>query len=83
MLTSDEEYSTFTATEELDDDDFFDADSAYGAGSQMTDTATLNSSIMKFREENGRKYHSYGRKADLSLPLAKLSRIDRALGIRR
>ncbi|KAH8599213.1 S-adenosyl-L-methionine-dependent methyltransferase [Bisporella sp. PMI_857] len=26
----------------------------------MTDTASLNSSIMKFREENGRRYHSFG-----------------------
>lgn len=50
--------STFTAAEE--DDDFFDADSAYGALSYATDTASLNSSIMKFRQENGRTYHSYG-----------------------
>ena len=40
----------------------FDADSTYGASSDMTDTASVSSSIMKFREENGRTYHSYGRK---------------------
>ncbi|KAH7351238.1 S-adenosyl-L-methionine-dependent methyltransferase [Rhexocercosporidium sp. MPI-PUGE-AT-0058] len=43
--------------EEHDDD----GDSAFGsARSDMTDTASLTSSILKFREENGRTYHAFG-----------------------
>jgi hypothetical protein len=42
----------------------FDADSTYGAYSDITDTASVTSSIMKFREENGRTYHSYGSPTD-------------------
>lgn len=49
---------TFTVAE---DDEFFDGDSAYGAFSDVTDTVSLSSSIMRFREENGRTYHAYGR----------------------
>jgi hypothetical protein len=37
-----------------------DGDSAFGATTNMTETATVDSSIMKFREENGRTYHAYG-----------------------
>ena len=46
-----------------DDDyeDVYDGDSAFGAFSDTTDTASMTSSIMKFREENGRTYHSFGR----------------------
>ncbi|KAK2625874.1 hypothetical protein QTJ16_005186 [Diplocarpon rosae] len=44
--------------EEYDDD----GDSAFGsARSDMTDTASITSSIMKYREENGRTYHAFGR----------------------
>jgi len=50
--------STFTPDER--DEDLFDADSAYGAYSDITDTVSLNSQILRFREENGRTYHSYG-----------------------
>jgi len=42
------------------EDEGFDGDSAYGAFSDITDTASLSSSIMRFREENGRRYHSFG-----------------------
>ena len=54
------EQSTFTVAED-DEDGGFDGDSAYGAYSDITDTASLSSSIMRFREENGRRYHSFGR----------------------
>ncbi|CAK4004182.1 S-adenosyl-L-methionine-dependent methyltransferase [Lecanosticta acicola] len=37
-----------------------DADSAYGGSSAGTDTTSLLSSIARYREENGRTYHSYG-----------------------
>jgi hypothetical protein len=50
--------STFTVADE--DDEFFDGDSAYGAFSDITDTVSLSSSILRFREENGRTYHAYG-----------------------
>lgn len=43
--------------EEYDDD----GDSAFGsARSELTDTASVTSSILKFREENGRTYHAFG-----------------------
>lgn len=50
-----------------DDDyeDVYDGDSAYGAVSDITDTASMTSSILKFREENGRTYHAFGRTNDL------------------
>jgi len=49
---------------EYDEDEGFDGDSAYSAAfSNMTDTVSLSSSIMRFREENGRRYHSYGKLA--------------------
>jgi hypothetical protein len=38
-----------------------DGDSTYGAMSDMTDTESMHSSILRFREENGRTYHSFGR----------------------
>lgn len=50
--------STFTVADE--DEYLFDGDSAFGASSDVTDTVSLNSSLMRFREENGRKYHSFG-----------------------
>jgi len=37
-----------------------DGDSAFGATSNLTETATVDSSITRFREENGRTYHAYG-----------------------
>ena len=37
-----------------------DADSAYGGSVAGTDTTSLLSSIARYREENGRTYHSYG-----------------------
>jgi len=45
------------------DDDYQsnnDNDSAFDASSNMTETATMESSIINFREENGRTYHTYG-----------------------
>jgi len=39
------------------DDD--DADSAYGAPSVNSATTSVTSSIMKYRMENGRRYHAY------------------------
>lgn len=69
-----------------DDDyeDFYDGDSAFGAFSDTTDTASMTSSIMKFREENGRTYHSYGG-CDESGAEGFLTgaRFDRALGPER
>jgi len=48
------------AAEDYDDYDD-DGDSAFGsARSDMTDTASMTSSILKFREENGRTYHAFG-----------------------
>jgi hypothetical protein len=46
---------------EEDQSELFDGDSAYGAFSDMTDTVSLNSSLVKFRHENGRTYHSFGK----------------------
>ena len=40
--------------------EFTDSDSAY-EGDSIDDTSTLSSHIMKYREENGRTYHSYGK----------------------
>ncbi|EME42685.1 hypothetical protein DOTSEDRAFT_175929 [Dothistroma septosporum NZE10] len=37
-----------------------DADSTYGGSVAGTDTTSLLSSIARYREENGRTYHSYG-----------------------
>jgi len=49
------------ADDDFEDDVQDDGDSAYGAGSEAgTETGTLNSSILRFREENGRTYHSFG-----------------------
>ncbi|KAK1755439.1 S-adenosyl-L-methionine-dependent methyltransferase [Echria macrotheca] len=36
-----------------------DADSAYGAGSVNSATTSVTSSVMRYRMENGRRYHAY------------------------
>jgi hypothetical protein len=41
--------------------DIDDNDSAYGESSNQSETATLSSSILKYRIEAGRTYHSYGK----------------------
>jgi SAM-dependent methyltransferase len=41
------------------DDSFNDNDSAFGSGNPASSTTSINSSIMKYREENGRTYHAY------------------------
>jgi hypothetical protein len=41
-----------------------DNDSALDLASLHTDTTSLASSVMKYREENGRRYHSYGASLD-------------------
>ncbi len=38
-----------------------DADSAYAGSVLQSETSTLDSSILKYREENGRTYHVYGK----------------------
>lgn len=40
--------------------DFDDHDSAVDSASVYTDTTSLSSSVTKYREENGRRYHAYG-----------------------
>jgi len=45
-----------------------DGDSALGDGDGASDTASLLSSVLKFREENGRTYHSYKASSDYFLP---------------
>jgi hypothetical protein len=42
-----------------EDYDLDDSDSAVDAGSTFSDTTSLYSDIMKYRFENGRRYHSY------------------------
>jgi hypothetical protein len=42
--------------------DYDDVDSAFDEESQYTDTQSMRSSIMRFREENGRTFHAYGKK---------------------
>ena len=37
-----------------------DDDSVYGGSTAGSDTTSLKSSITRYREENGRSYHSYG-----------------------
>jgi hypothetical protein len=39
-----------------------DAKSSYDDESHFTDTTSLRSSIMRYREEHGRTYHSYGKR---------------------
>jgi hypothetical protein len=39
--------------------DEYENDSALGGESIASSTASINSSIMKYREENGRTYHAY------------------------
>jgi len=76
----DKEQSTFTVANQ-EDEDFFDGDSAFGGNSTMTDTTSLNSSILRFREENGRRYHSFGRYCLYGYcSHADKGRIHRALG---
>lgn len=51
-----------SVAEEDFEESFDDGDSAFGsAHSDMTDTASMTSSIMKYREENGRTYHAFGK----------------------
>lgn len=39
--------------------DDYDNDSAYDAESLASSTTSISSSVLKFREENGRTYHAY------------------------
>ncbi len=69
-LISCEAPSTFmpsVADEDYEENDD-DGDSAFGgARSDMTDTASMTSSIMKYREENGRTYHAFGMQRNIQL----------------
>ncbi|KAI9879128.1 MAG: hypothetical protein M1830_009515 [Pleopsidium flavum] len=49
-----------TAPAATDHSDETDADSAYGHSGSNSETASLVSEITKYREENGRTYHTYG-----------------------
>lgn len=51
------ELSTIGLEAEADDYDN-DGDSAMGTGI-LSSTTSINSSIMRYREENGRTYHAY------------------------
>jgi hypothetical protein len=42
---------------EAEDDDY--ADSAYDGDSVASSTTSIGSSVLKYREENGRTYHAY------------------------
>lgn len=44
----------------IETDSFYDDDSAFGGTDYESETATLSSDILRYREENGRTYHSYG-----------------------
>ncbi|KAF8851800.1 S-adenosyl-L-methionine-dependent methyltransferase [Acephala macrosclerotiorum] len=44
----------------IETDSFHDDNSAYGEADYVSETATLSSDILRYREENGRTYHSYG-----------------------
>ncbi|RDW74823.1 hypothetical protein BP6252_05965 [Coleophoma cylindrospora] len=48
-----------TAAPLVPEDNWADDDSAYDAGSIATSTTSLNESVLKYRQENGRSYHSY------------------------
>lgn len=51
---------THTAVLEAEaDDSFSDNDSAFGLGNPGSSTTSMGSSILKYREENGRTYHAY------------------------
>jgi hypothetical protein len=39
--------------------DDYENDSALGAESILSSTVSINSSILRYREENGRTYHAY------------------------
>jgi hypothetical protein len=39
--------------------DSYDADSAYDVDSVTSSTTSIGSSVLKYREENGRTYHAY------------------------
>lgn len=57
-----------TATASLHDDD-----STLGEVDYHSETATLSSDILRYREENGRTYHSYGTTISISHHLGKSS----------
>lgn len=44
---------------EADDTVDNDADSAYGTENAASSMASISSSILKYRQENGRTYHAY------------------------
>lgn len=44
---------------EAEADDYDDGDSAFGPNSVASSTTSIGSSILKYRTENGRTYHSY------------------------
>lgn len=46
--------------DEIETDPFQDEDSAFAEAEYQSETATLESDILRYREENGRTYHSYG-----------------------
>lgn len=43
-----------------DSDDDDDYDSGLDSDSLYSDTTSLSSSVTRYREENGRRYHAYG-----------------------
>lgn len=76
---SDLQYDTAEETQTGDD-----ADSAYGGSTRPSETSSLDSSIFKYREENGRTYHAYGTFALCYVSKQKLTtvlRLHGALGI--
>jgi hypothetical protein len=50
--------------DERDNGDVGDNDSALDTASLHSDTTSLRSSVTKYREENGRRYHAYGASFD-------------------
>lgn len=52
-----------------DDNSFRDDDSTYGEGSVASSVTSISSSVMKYREENGRTYHAYKVFSHVSAPL--------------
>jgi hypothetical protein len=47
------------AITEAEPDDWSDGDSAIGGESLASSTTSISSSILRYREENGRTYHAY------------------------
>ena len=41
------------------EDDTYATDSAYGDGAVASSTTSISSSVMRYRQENGRTYHAY------------------------